>query len=88
VGFFCRARASHHPFFVVSFLPRIPVMPFRLLLFLGGTARWSKKLIGIVKKKMPKAKKPSEVENFLARAPTSTSLTPLKFHLVKKLRHS
>ena len=65
-----------------------PVVPFRILLFLGVTARWAKRLLTAMKKKRPKPKKPSEVENFLQRTQTSISLNPLKMHLVEKLRKS
>jgi len=64
------------------------VVPFRVLLFVGVTGRWSKKLLTSLKKRRPRPKKPSEVDNFLERAQTAVSLNPLKIHLVDKLRKS
>lgn len=64
----------------------VPVVPFRLLLLAGGTARWSKKLLGALKRRMPGTKKPSEADNFLLRSPTSIALEPTKIHLDKRLR--
>jgi hypothetical protein len=102
------------------------LVPFRLLLCAGVTARWAKTLLQALKKRKQQrramealkqqqqqgasasgafasvaaaavgpaaaaaagGKKASEVDNFLQRAQTATSLNPTKLQLVEKLRKS
>lgn len=92
----CRVRCSFAFSLFFSLFRRVccpsSVIPFRVLLLLGGTARWSKKLLATLKRKLPRSKSapaPSdEVENFLQRTPTVATLNPLKFQLAPGMRRN